>query len=414
TGDENIGRSVSLNLDGTRLAIGANVADDNGTDSGRVEVYDWDGTAWSQVGSSIVGELAGANAGFSVSLSHDGRRIVVGENLNSDNHSNEGLVRIYEYDGSNWQLLSLGIEGEAAGDKFGVSVAISGDGRYIAAGAHQNDGTGANAGHVRVYELGTSSAALPVEYTEADGAVIVYSDFYITDIDNANLASAEIEISANYVNGEDTLSFTSQHGITGSFNTTTGILSLSGSATKAQYEEVLASVTYENSSSTPTESTRTISFKVNDGSFDSNTATVTVEVSGIDNAPDLSFVGFEQLGNDIDGEAASDQSGWSVATNEDGSIIAVGAKNNDGTGSNAGHVRLYQYNGTTWNQLGSDIDGELAADESGYSIDLSQDGLTVAIGAPQNDGNGGASGHVRVYDYVGTDWVQRGVDLDGE
>ena len=49
---------------------------------------------------------------------------------------------------------------------------------------------------------------------------------------------------------------------------------------------------------------------------------------------------FEQLGDDIDGEAAHDQSGFSVATNSDGSIIAIGAPYNDGTADNAGHVRV--------------------------------------------------------------------------
>jgi len=53
----------------------------------------------------------------------------------------------------------------------------------------------------------------------------------------------------------------------------------------------------------------------------------------------------------------------------------------------------------SWSKLGADIDGELAGDESGYSVSLSADGLTVAIGAYRNDGNGSNSGHVRVYQY---------------
>jgi len=54
----------------------------------------------------------------------------------------------------------------------------------------------------------------------------------------------------------------------------------------------------------------------------------------------------------------------------------------------------------SWSKLGADIDGELAGDESGYSVSLSADGLTVAIGAPNNQGvMGSNSGHVRVYKY---------------
>ena len=48
-------------------------------------------------------------------------------------------------------------------------------------------------------------------------------------------------------------------------------------------------------------------------------------------------------------------------------------------------------------QIGSDIDGEAADDRSGYSVSLSSDGSTMAIGAVLNDGNGTDAGHVRVY-----------------
>ena len=50
-----------------------------------------------------------------------------------------------------------------------------------------------------------------------------------------------------------------------------------------------------------------------------------------------------QLGSDIDGEAASDQSGYSVSIDSDGSHVAIGAYTNDGCGSNSGHVRFYEY-----------------------------------------------------------------------
>jgi hypothetical protein len=48
-------------------------------------------------------------------------------------------------------------------------------------------------------------------------------------------------------------------------------------------------------------------------------------------------------------------------------------------------------------QLGQDIDGEAAGDWSGYSVSLSADGNTVAIGSHSNDDNGDLSGHVRVF-----------------
>jgi hypothetical protein len=103
-----------------------------------------------------------------------------------------------------------------------------------------------------------------------------------------------------------------------------------------------------------------------------------------------------QVGADIDGEAAGDWSGYSVSLSSDGSTVAVGAIFNDGTGTDAGHVRIYKNISGTWTQVGADIDGEAAGDWSGYSVSLSSDGSTVAIGAIYNDGNGAQAGHVRI------------------
>ena len=100
----------------------------------------------------------------------------------------------------------------------------------------------------------------------------------------------------------------------------------------------------------------------------------------------------------MDGEAAFDLSGISVNLSSDGSIVAVGATENDGNGDNSGHVRIYGNTGGVWTQVGQDIDGEAADDESGASVSLSSDDSIVAIGSRLNDGNGNRSGHVRVYD----------------
>ena len=122
----------------------------------------------------------------------------------------------------------------------------------------------------------------------------------------------------------------------------------------------------------------------------------------------------DQLGSDIDGEAAGDRSGYSVSLSSDGTEVAIGATQNDGSGAEAGHVRVYEWNGTAWVQKGSDIDGEAADDRSGSSVSLSSDGTEVAIGAYGNDGNGLSAGHVRVYEWNGTAWVRKGSDIDGE
>ncbi|SVD48859.1 uncharacterized protein METZ01_LOCUS401713, partial [marine metagenome] len=61
------------------------------------------------------------------------------------------------------------------------------------------------------------------------------------------------------------------------------------------------------------------------------------------------------------------------------------------------HVRVYEYSNSSWTQFGGDMDGEAAGDYSGYSVSMDSDGDRVAIGAYYNDGTGSDAGHVRVY-----------------
>ena len=123
---------------------------------------------------------------------------------------------------------------------------------------------------------------------------------------------------------------------------------------------------------------------------------------------------WRKLGSDIDGDAAGDASGWSVSLSSDGSRVAIGAPYGDN--SNFGYVRIYEFqSNNSWSQLGQDIDGEAGNDTSGYSVSLSSDGSIVAISAPENDGNGNRSGHVRIYEFQSNNsWSQLGPDIDGE
>ncbi len=117
-----------------------------------------------------------------------------------------------------------------------------------------------------------------------------------------------------------------------------------------------------------------------------------------------------QRGGDIDGTAGGAWSGSSVALSDDGLTVAIGAPENE-TGTHAGGVRVFRYDGSNWDHRGGDIVG-IANDYLGSSVALSADGDTVAIGAP--DANA-AKGYVRVlqYDASGSAWVARGSDIDG-
>ena len=121
-----------------------------------------------------------------------------------------------------------------------------------------------------------------------------------------------------------------------------------------------------------------------------------------------------QLGTDIDGERARDFSGRSVSMSADGNTVIIGALANDVNGTLSGHARVFQFDGTDWTQVGTDIDGEAAGDQSGDAVAISANGNTVIIGAPFNDGTGTDVGHARIFQFDGTDWTQVGTDIDGE
>ncbi|MEO1022465.1 MAG: DUF2341 domain-containing protein [Bacteroidota bacterium] len=124
-------------------------------------------------------------------------------------------------------------------------------------------------------------------YTEGDGPVSLTSAITISDLDDTNMEGATIAITGNYIQGEDVLAFTSAFGITSSFNAFTGELTLTGTASIADYQTALRSVTFENNNADPVTLDRTISFTVNDGDTDSNTESRVVTVSIVNSAPVL-------------------------------------------------------------------------------------------------------------------------------
>ena len=70
-------------------------------------------------------------------------------------------------------------------------------------------------------------------------------------MDGGNLAGATVSISGGFRSGQDSLLFTNQGGIRGSWNGQTGVLTLSGSASIAAYQAALRSVVYANASDNP-------------------------------------------------------------------------------------------------------------------------------------------------------------------
>ncbi|RDK06113.1 hypothetical protein DN412_33040, partial [Cupriavidus lacunae] len=153
--------------------------------------------------------------------------------------------------------------------------------------------------------------------------VAIDSGVTVSDADNATLASATVTITGNFHSGEDVLAFANNPAtmgnITASYNSATGVLTLTSagaSATTAQWQAALRSVTYTDSSDTPNTSNRTISFTVNDGTADGNTATKTVSVTAVDDSPIATSSGGTTAfteGNNVAGTPVAIDSGFTVS-----------------------------------------------------------------------------------------------------
>lgn len=119
---------------------------------------------------------------------------------------------------------------------------------------------------------------------------------------------------------------------------------------------------------------------------------------------------WSQMGQTIMGDNIDDNSGSSVSLQNN--RVAIGAWQSDSNGTEVGETKIYEWNGTYWNQIGQDIQGEEAYDYSGGSVSLSSDGNTVAIGSIFNPYLT-ENGSVEIYDYINATWVQRGFDIAG-
>ncbi|KAL3776989.1 hypothetical protein ACHAWO_006343 [Cyclotella atomus] len=132
----------------------------------------------------------------------------------------------------------------------------------------------------------------------------------------------------------------------------------------------------------------------------------------ISEAPTMvSTTDWKQIGPDIDGQAPGDQSGKSVAISADGNTVAIGSPNHKvGSYTNRGQCRAYRFNGTVWNQLGSDLNGSYNGEQLGWSVALSADASVVAIGSPMYYSK---KGRVQVYNWNGSSWSQVGGYITG-
>lgn len=308
---------VAYSSNGDRLAVGGYTNDGNGADSGHVRVFDWNGSAWVQLGTDINGEAADDNSGRSVALNSDGTVLAIGAPLNDGNGANSGHVRVYAWNGSAWVQRGVDLNGEAAGDEFGCAVSLSSNGNTLAIGGNKNDGAGVDAGHVRVYYW--NGASWGMTGGEINGGVAgdgVGSSLSISN-DGYTLA-----VGAPFTdNGSNTNTGRVRVYYNGGAGWTQRGWNLTGSQTGSNFG---FSVSLSGSGNVVV---------VGEPGYD---ASVTNANRGRFHCFQYDNTNYTNIGVTITGSLNAEQMGYSVAISNDGTKVAVGSP-----GSNAGRVRMY-------------------------------------------------------------------------
>lgn len=412
------GFSVSLSDDGLRVAIGA-PATDGGSSHGVVKVYYYNryNDSWDRIGRDISGISSGDQMGWCVSLSSDGSYLAVAS-PNEDTGSQttivetdtftdffgytvttselidekSGIVRVYRYDNSDrsWNELDDAIDFELNNtstsnvmtDIFGnidTTTTISGNGLMIGYNISLVNTTNATDSSLNGLILSISSTGNDNIFPSINGAV---KTFYY-DIESSD---------PSWVQLGDTI-----------MDKDTDLFTLNSKSLSTSNDGLTLAIGANSNDDKGNDSGLVQIYK-----YDIVDGSVHGSVDG----------SWNQIGQDINGRQAGERNGTSVSLNGDGTVLAVGADKNDDNGTESGVVRVYEYDPSvdvSWNQIGQDISGEAKFDKSGYSVSLNDDGTIVAIGAIGNDDNGDETGHVRVYEYDPSDniWEQLGDDIDG-
>lgn len=318
--DDHSGYSICLSNDGNIIAIGAPYNNNvNGSDSGHVRIYRNISNVWTQIGSDINGEASNDLSGYSLSLSNNGNVMAVGAPNNDGNGNNSGHVRVYQNNLDVWTQIGSDINGESAGDLFGLNVSLSDNGNIIAIGGPYNDGNGSDSGHVRIYRnnLGSWTQIGSDINGESFGD---RSGWYVSLSNDGNI----VAIGAIDNNGNGTSS-----GHVRIYQNISNVWSQVGSDING---EAIADLSGLSISLSGDGNIIAISANRNDeNGSDSGHVRIYQYISNI----------WTQIGTDINGEAAGDWFGSNISLSNNGSVVIVGANRNDGNGIDSGHARIF-------------------------------------------------------------------------
>jgi len=342
---------------------------------------------WSPIGAEISSDANADVFGSVVALNDAGDIMATG----FPKSNGAGIVQVYSYENDEWMLLGSDIVGEIVGEDFGWSVSLSADGLTLAVGAPDDNGSGSNAGFARVYEWSGS------DWTQKGTT--------LTGANNDDYFGYEVSLSAD----GSMLIVGAPKNDTNDFNAGVAYIYEWNGSDWEQRGSTLAGT--EGSE----EFGQTVGI-----SADGDHVTIgspyffNVYHPGLTRVYSWSGSDWVQLGADIIGEGNLDHSATSLEIAADGQSVAIGSFNNSHDNVfNAGHVRVFDWSGSAWEQRGEDIDGDASYDNSSVGLSFSDDGNTVAVGAPNNDGNGDKSGQVKVYHWNNDQWSMIGSSLYG-
>lgn len=128
------GQSMAVSADGAILAVGT----PGHEGSGRVQVYGLTASGWTPLGAAINGEASGDDFGSSVALSADGEILAVGAPRHNGVAGDTGRVQVFQLVDGTWAQLGGNIDGQVMEDKIGSVIALSGDGGTLAVHISRN------------------------------------------------------------------------------------------------------------------------------------------------------------------------------------------------------------------------------------------------------------------------------------
>ena len=371
---ELMGQKAVISDDGTTVALSSTTMNNS---TGFVRVYSWDSSSWVQKGETLYGEAEGDEFGYSIALSQDGNTLVVGAPFNNpDSVPNVGKVKVYSWTGASWEQIGEDITGDFNSDWCGYSVAMASTNFIIAVGDRNYNGiAGPNTGRVRVFSWEGDEYGWIQLGDDIEGAN--ENDRLGTSValsrDGYTLVSGAFL--ADSPNGNST-------GHVRAFHYTSGSWTQLGNTIHGDTEGGSLGTRLALSGDG-------LTLIMGSPWYDDNNVVNT----GLAEVHSFNGTDWVQVGERFVGDVGT-RVGSSVSISFDGRIIAIGAP----TAGSSGSASVYKREGNSWIPFGATISGEESGDQSGAAMCLSADGTKLVVGAYGNDGGGLDSGHARVYD----------------